>query len=97
MAEIAEIEISEEYYFTAANGVLYACDIADSAPGSLDVLGKITFCVLILACGGEAVGESICADPTLSDPDAERAAAKRRALVRAYARHGAPGRLGGLA
>ncbi|MGC0155019.1 Gp49 family protein [Chromobacterium vaccinii] len=80
--------IAEEYYFTAQDGVLYATGGGRLPPSDFDVLGRITLCVLILKDGSEVIGESICADPALSNPEVERATARRRALTKAFLHHG---------
>jgi hypothetical protein len=84
-----EVNIIDEHYFTASDGVLgsiYAAsedgDIGDAgAPVSLSLL---TFCVLTLANGFTVTGESACASPQNFDAEIGRKIARENAVQKVW-------------
>lgn len=80
-----EANISNEYYFTAAQGlagVALCAEDADSAPGltTNSPLHLLTFCVLVLKNGFTVTGESACASPENFDAEIGRKVARANAV-----------------
>lgn len=72
--------IVSEYYFTAKEGLLGSLsDAYESVGPTLDNLGLLTFCVLVLKNGFTVTGESACASPENFDPEIGRTIARKNA------------------
>lgn len=84
-------EIVSEHFFTAMDGVIHASaagtglNIIDSVKNrsglsrSLDVLGRLTICVLVLRNGFTVVGHSACASPENFNAEIGRRIARENA------------------
>lgn len=94
-----DAQIASEHYFTALDGQLGAYkhnnDVrqehyADDweVPRSIEALGCLTFCVLVLRNGFTVTGESACASPENFDPEIGRQIAKRNARDKIWALEG---------
>lgn len=80
--DIAE-NISSEHYFTAADGVMGNDDISDStlpSTATMQTLGLLTFCVLVLRNGFTVTGKSACASPENFDAELGRKIARQNAV-----------------
>ena len=74
--------ISNEYYFTAADGVYGAGNgVAKERPGSLS---RMTFCVLVLCNGYTITGESACVSPENYDEELGRKIARQNAIDKCW-------------
>lgn len=82
--------IASEHYFTAIDGVLGAYKNNDDVrvevispdwevPRSIESLGLLTFCVLVLRNGFTVTGESACASPENFDAEMGRKIARQNA------------------
>lgn len=80
----ADIEenITDEFYFTASNGVIGANN-ANNGP-VLPSLSLLTFCVLGLSNGFTVTGESACASPENFDPEIGRKIARQNATQKIW-------------
>lgn len=79
-----DANISDEYYFTAENGVLHRMDDMTMLTGYHDQLKVLTFCVLILRNGFTVTGESACASPENFDPEIGRKIARQNAVQKIW-------------
>ena len=91
-----ESEIASEHYFTAKQGVLgeiIDCGTGESAASgapyhpnweSIESLGLLTFCVLVLRNGFTVTGESACAHPDNFDADIGRKVARQKAVEKVW-------------
>ncbi|MPS58883.1 MAG: hypothetical protein E2594_17195 [Pseudomonas sp.] len=73
-----EANITEELFFTAADGVIgkgQGAQVAENSPARL-----LTFCVLILRNGFTVTGESACASPENFDAEVGQKIARRNAV-----------------
>ncbi len=81
--------IASEHYFTAEQGA-HANDgngqyVGDwEVPRSLQALGLLTFCVLVLRNGFTVTGESACASPENFDPEIGRRIARANAIAKVW-------------
>ena len=73
-----EDNITDEFYFTAANGVIGA-NSPLNGPITQE-LTLLTFCVLQLRNGFTVSGKSACASPENFDPEIGRAIARQNAI-----------------
>lgn len=85
-----QANIASEHYFTAIDGVLGAYKNNDDVrvevispdwevPRSIEALGLLTFCVLVLRNGFTVTGESACASPENFDAEVGRKIARQNA------------------
>lgn len=82
-----EANIASEHYFTAREGLLGML-AADGVPATAyeqayaapQVLGLLTFCVLVLKNGFTVTGESACASPENFDAEIGRKIARQAAV-----------------
>ena len=85
-----QANIASEHYFTALDGVLGAYKNNDDVrvevisgdwevPRSIESLGLLTFCVLVLRNGFTVTGESACASPENFDAEVGRKIARQNA------------------
>ena len=90
-----EANIASEHYFTAQDGTLGAYKNNDDVrieaykpdhevPRSIEALGLLTFCVLVLRNGFTVTGESACASPENFDAEIGRKIARQNALAKIY-------------
>jgi len=80
----ADIEenISDEYYFTAGDGVT---GVAAGRPvAHLKAINLLTFCVLVLRNGFTVTGESACASPENFDAEVGRKIARANAVQKIW-------------
>jgi len=88
-----QANIASEHYFTAQQGVLaevrdggtggiYAGD--HEVPISIQALGLLTFCVLVLRNGFTVTGESACASPENYDEAIGRKIARENAVQKVW-------------
>ncbi len=77
-----EASIASEHYFTAEDGRQGAEYRENSifAPGEIEPLRLLTFCVLVLKNGFTVTGESACASPENFDADIGRKVARANAV-----------------
>ena len=66
--DLIDSVIASEHYFTAADGAAHTGEHSKWAgdwevPRSIEALGLLTFCVLVLKNGFTVTGESACASP----------------------------------
>src|SRR5690606_38819524 len=93
----ADIEdnIASEHYFTALDGTLGAYKNNDDVrvevirgdwevPRSIQALGLLTFCVLVLRNGFTVTGESACASPENFDAEIGRKIARANAVQKIW-------------
>lgn len=73
-----EANIASEHYFTAADGLYGATDLLMDDEN--EVLGLLTFCVLVLRNGFTVTGESACASPENFDAEVGRKIARQNAV-----------------
>lgn len=94
-----DAQIASEHYFTAMDGVLGAYknnnDVRQEwykpdheVPRSIEALGCLTFCVLVLRNGFTVTGESACASPENFDPQIGRDIARRNARDKIWSLEG---------
>ncbi len=87
--------IASEHYFTGFDGVLGAYKNNNDVrvetispdwevPRSIESLGLITFCVLVLRNGFTVTGESACASPANFDAEIGRTIAKQNAVQKIW-------------
>lgn len=87
--------IASEHYFTGVDGVLGAYKNNDDVrvelyspdwevPRSIESLGLITFCVLVLRNGFTVTGESACASPENFDAEIGRRIARENAVQKIW-------------
>jgi hypothetical protein len=85
--------VASEHYFTAHEGVMGAVANGSSmgifdpkweVPKTIEALGILTFCVVVLKNGFTLTGESACADVKKFDPEVGRRIAKQNALNKAW-------------
>jgi hypothetical protein len=76
--------IAHEYYFTAADAVANQEGRGETAVTIHPSLSLLTFCVLVMKSGATITGESACADPENFDAAKGRAAARGRAITKAF-------------
>lgn len=82
-----EVNIVEEYYFTAANGVrgedwdkyLNSPMAAGQSP-----LNLLTFCIIVLRNGFTVTGESACVSPENFDAEVGRQVARQKAVEKIW-------------
>lgn len=82
-----EANISNEYYFTAAQGILQAWEDTDLGPreyNPTDAMYCLTFCVLALNNGFTVTGESACASPENFDAEIGRKIARQNAVAKIW-------------
>ncbi|WP_404377826.1 Gp49 family protein [Vreelandella aquamarina] len=90
-----EANIASEHYFTAQDGVLGAYKNNDDVrieaykpdhevPRSIEALGLLTFCVLVLRNGFTVTGESACASPENFDAEIGRKIARDNAVQKMW-------------
>lgn len=82
----ADIEenILNEYYFTAADGAIYA-NLGAIQPELIALeLNLLTFCVLVLRNGFTVTGESACASPENFDAEIGRKIARQNAVQKLW-------------
>jgi hypothetical protein len=77
--------IASEHYFTASDGVVGnhgngKYDHKHEVPKSIQALGLLTFCVLVLKNGFTVTGESACASPENFDAEIGRKIARQNAV-----------------
>jgi hypothetical protein len=84
-----EANIASEHYFTAQDGAVgnhgngtYAGDW--EVPRSIEALGLLTFCVLVLRNGFTVTGESACASPENFDAEIGRNVARQNAVQKIW-------------
>lgn len=77
---MVEAEIRSEHYFTAADGIYGASCTSSDPQASDEVLGRITFCVLVLQNGFTTIGQSACVHPANFDAEIGRQIARRNAV-----------------
>lgn len=75
-----EANITSEFYFTAAQGVLGASGHEVSSVRAGTALNLLTFCVLVLRNGFTVTGESACASPENFDAEVGRKIARANAV-----------------
>jgi len=75
-----EVNITNEFYFTAEDGVVghHHGDVVHS--GEMHAISTLTFCVLVLANGFTVTGESACASPENFDAEIGRKIARANAV-----------------
>ena len=76
--------ISEEYYFTAENGIVGSTLDPDHVVQRPTSLQTLTFCVLVLKNGFTVTGESACASPENFDAEIGRKIARRNAVDKVW-------------
>lgn len=90
-----EANIASEHYFTAQDGTLGAYKNNDDVrieaykpdhevPRSIEALGLLTFCVLVLRNGFTVTGESACASPENFDAEIGRKIARKNAVQKIW-------------
>lgn len=90
-----EANIASEHYFTALDGTLGAYKNNDDVrveaykgdhevPRSIEALGLLTFCVLVMRNGFTVTGESACASPENFDPEIGRKIARQNAVQKIW-------------
>lgn len=90
-----QANIASEHYFTAVDGVLGAYKNNDDVrvevispdwevPRSIESLGLLTFCVLVLRNGFTVTGESACASPENFDTEVGRKIARDNAVAKVW-------------
>jgi hypothetical protein len=90
-----EANIASEHYFTAQDGALGAYknngDVRvetykpdAEVPVSIEALGLLTFCVLVLRNGFTVTGESACASPENFDAEIGRKVARQNAVNKVW-------------
>lgn len=84
-----EANIASEHYFTAQDGAVgnsgngkYAGDW--EVPRSIEALGLLTFCVLVLRNGFTVTGDSACASPENFDAEIGRNIARQNAVQKIW-------------
>ncbi len=80
-----EANIASEHYFTGFDGAMhrgeYAKYVGDwEVPRTIEALGLLTFCVLVLRNGFTVTGESACASPENFDAEIGRKIARANAV-----------------
>jgi len=81
---LADIEanIADEYYFTAADGVLGAQGAIETC--NSDPLQLLTFCVLVMRNGFTVTGQSACVSPENFDAKIGREIAREDAIDKVW-------------
>lgn len=90
-----QANIASEHYFTAMDGVLGAYKNNDDVrvevisgdwevPRSIESLGLLTFCVLVLRNGFTVTGESACASPENFNAEIGRKVARENAMQKVW-------------
>lgn len=84
-----EAEIASEHYFTAFDGAKDTGQHATWAgdwevPRSIEALGLLTFCVLVLRNGFTVTGESACASPENFNAEIGRRIARENAISKVW-------------
>lgn len=90
-----EANIASEHYFTGADGVLGAYKNNNDvrvesykgdweAPRSIQAVGLLTSCVLVLRNGFTVTGESACASPENCDAEIGRRIARQNAISKVW-------------
>ena len=79
-----EANISSEFYFTAAEGVLGESAMGIQPSGLARSLDCLTFCVLVLRNGFTVTGESACASPENFDAELGRKIARANAVSKIW-------------
>lgn len=74
-----QANISDCYYFTAANGAQDAGEPLTMMSGYHECLKYLTFCVLVLKNGFTVTGESACASPENFDAEIGKKIARQNA------------------
>lgn len=80
-----EANIASEHYFTGFDGAAHTGEHAKfdphwEVPLSIEALGLLTFCVLVLRNGFTVTGESACASPENFDAEIGRQIARENAV-----------------
>jgi len=78
-----EANITNEYYFTAQNGVIGANCGAINGP-IVHSLCLLTFCVIVLRNGFTVTGESACASPENFDAEVGRKISRQNAVQKIW-------------
>ena len=81
-----EANIASEHYFTAFDGAQLGQfgGITPDTAQSLEALGLLTFCVLVLKNGFTVTGESSCASPENFDAEIGRKVARANAVQKIW-------------
>lgn len=84
-----EANIGSEHYFTAFDGAMHQGEHAKYAgdfevPKTMEALGLLTFCVLVLRNGFTVTGESACASPENFDAELGRKIARANAINKVW-------------
>lgn len=84
-----EANIASEHYFTAFDGAMHRGEYATYAgdwevPRTIEALGLLTFCVLVLRNGFTVTGESACASPENFDAEIGRKIARSAAVNKVW-------------
>ncbi|HCP78617.1 MAG: hypothetical protein CML16_14890 [Pusillimonas sp.] len=90
-----EANIASEHYFTGSDGVLGAYKNNDDVrieqykpdhevSASIEALGLLTFCVIVLRNGFTVTGESACASPENFDAELGRKIARQNAVQKIW-------------
>ena len=84
-----EANIASEHYFTAFDGAAHTGEHSKWAsdwevPRSIEALGLLTFCVLVLRNGFTVTGESACASPENFDAEIGRKIARANAVQKIW-------------
>lgn len=90
--KFVENSIASEHYFTARDGAAHVAEIPGSAmyasdwevPRTIEALGLLTFCVLVLRNGFTVTGESACASPENFDAEIGRRVARTNAVQKIW-------------
>lgn len=93
--EDIEANIVSEHYFTAQEGVLGAYKENNDVrvekykpdaevPSSIEALGLLTFCVIVLRNGFTVTGESSCVSPENFDAEIGRKVARQNAVQKVW-------------
>ena len=80
-----QVNIASEHYFTAREAVIGGDIALDEMPiDTVQALGLLTFCVLVLENGFTVTGESACASPENFDPELGRKIARQNAEAKIW-------------
>ena len=84
-----EANIASEHYFTGFDGAAHRGEHAKYAgdwevPRSIDALGLLTFCVLVLRNGFTVTGESACVSSENFDAEVGRKIARQNAVQKIW-------------
>ena len=79
-----ELNITSEFYFTAADGVAGASGHRRNSVRAGTALSLLTFCVLVLRNGFTVTGESACASPENFNAEIGRKLAREHAVAKVW-------------